>query len=246
MFPTTDNPAQRLHDILKDAATRPAGQPVIEIWSAIFGFQPNDIICFYRTAEYLNSLLDDTEFRIRQLADLNHDLYLGDVQSIRRSILPKSTGDSWQSMAAPLLHGALTSLAFCAHELSKHHKEVNITKEDLSSISEEASKLYKSIVNAELDQDLKTVLFDLITTIKMAVDNFKIRGADGLKRSVVYAAGIIKLHEARFRNTSKIPDVMEVFRFVGTVVSLVKVAYNISELPEGVSSIFSIDAPSQD
>ena len=236
MFPVTDNPAERLLAILTEAKKIEIHH-VNEVLAKQFGYNPNDKVSFYRTLGYLNELLDQVELRIRQIPGIKHELFLRDIPAIRSVITPGALQESWPQISQPLKQGALTCLDFCADALSQNHQEAKIENADIVKIKARISSLYKSISESDLDPDLKSVVFDLLTTIQTSIDNYKIKGADGLKRSLVYASGLIKLHQDRLRADKDKPVLVEVSEFVNNVAIIVTAAYNMKELAVGVGGL---------
>ena len=240
MFPTTDNPADRLLAILNEAKGKPDNHTVIRVFAEIFGFKPDDKVTFYRAIGYLNSLVDQVEFRVRQIPELKHDLYLRDIPSIRAVICPNAQNEGWSQYAQPLKVGAFTSLEFCSNELSKNHQEVAISNEQLDKLKKQVTELYQTVLASDLDVDLKAVLFDLITTIRISLDYYRIQGADGVKRALVYSAGLIKLHDQRFKGGGEKTSVKQVFAFVSDLVVLIKTAYKLKELGSGLGDLLKL------
>jgi hypothetical protein len=244
MFPVTDNPADRLIKILTEAKKTNANH-ISEAFAKVFGFTHGDKITFYRTFGYLNELLDQVEAKVRQIPDIKHDLYLRDIPAIRSVITPSGVSDSWNQLKQPLEHGALTCLDFCSDLLSKHHQESNIDNAEIDKIKAKLAALYKLVTASDLNPDLKAVIFDLLTTIQLSIDAYKIKGAEGLKRSLVYASGLVKVHKERIRAENHKPAVMEVFEFVNNVAVVVTAAYNMKELALGVGGLLGLGGESK-
>lgn len=240
MFPVTDNPAARLLSILNEAREMPESLIVGQVFAHLFGYGADDRAAFYRAVGYLNNLVDQVEFRIRQIPGLKHDLYLRDISTIRNVVCPHGWNLSWAQYIQPLKSGALTSIEFCSDALGKNHDEAVVSREQLENLKKQIDDLYRSVSDSDLELDLKAVLFDLIASIRLAIESYKIQGADGLKRSVVYAAGLMTLHKARFKERGDNSSIKQVFEFVSNLVLLIKTAYKLKELGAGFSEVLKL------
>ncbi len=240
MFPTTDNPAARLLAILSDAKGKDGNLPVSRVFGEIFGFGPEDRVSFFRSIGHLNTLIDQIESRVKQLPSLNHGLYLRDIPAIRSVVCPNGYNEAWNTYLNPLRFGVLTSLEFCANELSKNHQEVSISNDQIANLKAQLTELYKSVRSANLDPDLTSVIIDLLSTIQLALDYYKIQGPDGIKRSLVYAVGLTQLHQSRLKDSKDLPTIKQLYVFVSDLVTLIKTAYKLKELGGGLRELINL------
>jgi hypothetical protein len=239
MFPPTDNPAQRLLDILNQA--RPMQNThVIKIWAGIFGFKEDDFPACYRALGHLNGLVDSIETRIRQLPDLKHDLYLRDLPTIRSVLCPVTLQQNWSELKRPLDQGVLTGLEFCANELSKNHEEDPIPEEELQKLRAEFANIFKDVSNAEISSNLKLILFDLLGSAILAIDQYKILGNDGIKKSVAYMVGMLTLHQQEFLAAKREGLVKRALAAVNRLGNAVTVASRVKEIAESVPELLRL------
>ncbi|HEX4139125.1 MAG TPA: hypothetical protein VHY09_02180 [Candidatus Methylacidiphilales bacterium] len=228
MFPATDNPAQRLLDILNEARKQPHG-PISQVWEKVFNLKmdpPN----FYKVCGHLNNLVDLVEIRIKQIKGLNHGLFLRDLPAIRRIVSPTSMGENWNSIKGPLETGALTGLEFCSNELGKLHIEIPIPNEDLKRLRAEFATLMTEISNSEIASELKMILSDLAASSLLAIDQYRILGNEGLKKAVAYAIGTVTLHRDQFVGGKSESFVRRSMDSIMSLCKLVSAAYKVGEL----------------
>lgn len=242
MFPPTDNPAQRLLDILNRARSA-KNAPISQMWAAVFDIPEMDAPTCYRVLGHLNSLVDSIEARIRQLPNLNHTLYLRDLPTIRSVICVQHIQQHWHEVKGPLDHGVLTGLEFCAHELSKLHSEDPISEEDLKAIREEFSALFQSVSTAEISPDLKLILFEILTSAIVAIDQYKILGNDGLKKAVAYTIGMLTLHKNEFLGAKNEGLVKKAFTAIKRLCDVITVAYRVKQLGSAIPDFLHLQSP---
>jgi hypothetical protein len=239
MFPPTDNPAQRLLDILRRAREM-QNLPVMKMWAQVFNIPEMDAPTCYRVLGHLNGLVDSVEARIRQLPDLNHELYLRDLPTIRGIICVQHLQQHWHEVKRPLDQGVLTGLEFCANELSKLHTEDLIPEDVLAGIRAEFAELFESVSTAEISSDLKLVLFDILTSAILAIDQYKILGNDGLKKAVAYTLGMLTLHKNEFLGAKDRNIVKKTFTVIKHLVDVISVAYKVKQLGGDIPDILHL------
>lgn len=233
MFPTTDNPAERLLKILKGAGAI-KGQPIEKVWGEVFGIQEIDAPTCYRILGHLNHLVDSVEMRIKQIDGLNHELYLRDLPTIRAMICPKRLDTNWDGVKQPLATGVLTGLEFCANELSKRHSEDPVPQEDIDRIKADFSALFEEVSGSDLSVDLKMILYDLLTSALLALEQYKIIGNDGLKRAIAYTLGTLSLHRDRFLSAKETGLVTKTMAAIKDFCQVVALACKVKELGTSV------------
>jgi hypothetical protein len=233
MFPPTDNPAQRLLTILEKA--RPLkNQQIQKIWADVFGIENMDAPTCYRILGHLNDLVDSVEMRVKQIEGLNHELYLRDLPTIRAILCPDSITRNWHDIKRPLDTGVLTGLEFCANELCNIHHEDDVSEDELAAIKEEFSKIVDQVSKADLDPNLKLILYDLLTSALLAIDQYAILGNDGLKRSIAYTLGVLTLHKKDFIDAKEKTIVQHTMQAIKRMCDAVTLACKMKEL--GVST----------
>lgn len=237
MFPVTDNPAQRLLGILSEAKDHNENVS-IAVWAKIFKFHTNDEVSFYRAIGYLHELVDQVEFMVKEIPDIDTELYLENIPAIRKVITPNGFNSTWSPLREILTNGALTGLKFCAERLGRRHAEVKIEVEKLDAIRKRIDGLMRAVRSSDLDADLKALIYDLLTTIQVSVDSYRAKGANGLKRSITYAVGLLKMHEARIGPEKSKRSIQDLLQFVKDVAVLVQCAYQLKQLSGSVAEFF--------
>lgn len=238
MFPPTDNPAERLVGLLKTARDKD-NRATKDVWSSVFGISKIDNAAFYRIMSYLLGLVDAIEVRIKQEKGINHELFLRDLPVIRGIICPDNINVNWHSIKTPLNTGVLTGLEFCAEKLSHSHSEDVIPETELAETRQEFSKLVEQVTNSELSPNLKVVLLDLLTSAILAIENYKITGNDGIKRSIAYIIGLLSLHKDLFKEAKGDGIMQKTSELLSRMVQAVSTAYKVKELGDAIRKLIA-------
>lgn len=229
MFPPTDNPARRLAESLT-SLTGYVNIPIIRAFSEVFKFPAEDKVSFFKAIGHLNDLADQVIYQIRKIPNEDHDFYLKSMGAIQAAISPNSINDDWSSYRQHLVSGALHDLRHCAYLLGKFHTENDIDKTEIATLKARVAELYEMISASELDSELKFLIYDLLTTLQIALDDYKIKGTDGIKRAVIHAFGVVHLNKEKFKNSSSPSAVKDIDDFFKTVITTISVAYKIKQL----------------
>ena len=228
----SDNPARRLHSLLADALTKNPNEQTRKVWASVFSISEKEAAgrVFYDLG-LLHHLTYAIEDRIRRIPDINIELFLRAIPAVRLALSPIQMNASFGETAGKHLNaGTMTALEFAANELAKDHHEDPIPPEDLTAIRDQALQLLEDVRIADIDSDLRTLLMDLLVTMIRCVDEYRIRGAAGLRDVVAFSVGQFILNHDLFEKTKKEPVVQRFYKLVGRVSTVVSAAIKVMEL----------------
>jgi hypothetical protein len=220
----SDNPAGRLHSVLIQLPSGPeetmrklSGR---EAWSQVLGFDKDDTVALYRAIGLLLEQLDKAEKLIRDMKDLDHDLYLASFDALRRGIAAPSMNSGWSDQLRYLTPVALRELAFCGSKIAETYSEGVIEEGELARLAQEANELFEVINQTSLNPDLRELLLDLVETMRRAIAEYRIRGVGGLREALSKGVGVI-IMASRAEKVEEQSTVNRVFGFLARVDQLV-------------------------
>lgn len=182
-----NNSAFRLLAILQAALCYPENKSTQEVWSETFHLQSTDTAGIFRSLAALIENTDEIEKLIKLIPDTNYDLYIECLPPIRRGVSYPHIGNPWQSVRAFFAPENLRGLQFCADLLARHYPEASIPKTDLDQISKLADELFSEVHSSTIDPKLRFILLNLLETIRRCIAEYQIRGAKGMRQTVVVA-----------------------------------------------------------
>jgi hypothetical protein len=206
-----DNPAGRLHEIFSKTRGVNANQSIRNVWTNIFQIDDEDTIGMYYNLGILHNTSLEVEQMILRIPSLNHELFLRNMNNIRKALSWPNTHSHWSELRNLLTEQAITDLAYCAEEIDKFYREESIPREDLEEIQIEIDDLFKQVSESEIDLKLKVTLQDLLEAMRRAVAEYNIRGAKGIREVVDYSLGSILRHREEIKKESQSP-VIEKFK----------------------------------
>lgn len=238
----TDNPAKRLHSILSDAIKRNGGEATIKVWSAVFDANGDDAIprVFYCLG-LLHQLTFAVEDRVRRIPGLNTDLYLRAMPDIRRALSPARTDFAFNDTAGRYLNaGTMTVLEFCANELGKEHHEDAIPAEELNALRTDIDALFSDVSSADIDKDLQVLLLDLLSMMLRSIDEYRIRGAAGIRDAMAFSIGQFCINHDLYQKTKKEPVVDRFSKILARISTVVSTAIKVMSLYGKVAPILGL------
>jgi hypothetical protein len=239
----TDNPAQRLLDILKSARSHQGHESIAQVWAVVFNIDKGDLPQIFYFLGLLHRVSMDVDERIKQLPNLNHELYLLNMPEIRQALAPNQLNGQWAESLRYLSPHAIRALEFCADALSKQHEEAMISDTELADLTREIQDLYEYIASANLDQQLRLVLLDLLGTMQKAVMEYRIRGAAALRDSIVHSLGTFMLNHELFKKEKNEPAVQKFGNLLAHVTKVVSATLKVKALYDKVQKLLPDKLP---
>jgi hypothetical protein len=179
--------------------------------------------------------------RILRIPDINTELYLRALPDIRLALSPLNIQAKFQDTAGKYLGaGTMTVLEFAVNELGKYHHEEPIPKEDLDSIRAEASELLAEIEDATIDDDLRMILMDSVGMVVRSIDEYRIRGAAGMRDIVAFSIGQFVLNHDLYEKTKNESVVKRFSAIVGKISTVVAASIKVYQLYGKVAPILGL------
>jgi uncharacterized protein with HEPN domain len=177
------NSAKRLHSILLQAKEQREDWSVQRVWASVFQIDENDLPKIFYQLALLQELTNEVEKEIRNL-DVDHDVYLQHMARIRQALAHPNFQSHWGAVKQHLTEAALLSLQFCAESLKRHSAEIVVPEDELRIIQKDIDELFQQIADGDFNKKLKTVLLDMLEAMRRAINEYRIRGAKGLREEL--------------------------------------------------------------
>jgi len=235
-----NNPASRLHDILKRCRTmqKERGKPMMVVWRQILGVAPDLEETMVMTLVGKIFLLpSQVTTEISQFADLDQRLYLGWKQDLAEALKKINFNSNFADFYDKLSDSLLLTIEFCAHELSKRRPEKVLDQASLDEIKEQVHSFYDSILAADIPADIRRFLLDHTYELIDAIDSYIITGAIPLQRALDSTIGSFLTDQ----ETAKQIKNEEISKRFWEIMNKVAIVLNISksalELGEGAAKL---------
>lgn len=189
-----NNPAGRLHDLLREAQKQAGKEPARKAWAAVFGVEHGDTAALLQMLADLINLVSETKKSIERLEDVDHDIYLKPFKQIERFLSQVNLDAAWHQWQQQLDEPTLYGLQFAADKLSGVSGSTSITEVDIDAIRLELEQFVTSILQANLPQGLKALFLRNLEAIRHALLAYRVRGVEGLQHELERAVGSLLLN----------------------------------------------------
>jgi len=230
------NPAQRLHDILTRSKQKDLQhKQMLVAWRAVLGLPEDidDLIVMSKIGKVF-TLPSIITTHIQRFPDLPADLYLGWRKDLAAAFRAIHFSTMFGEFSNRLSDSLLTTISFCAHELSRRMPEKDVAREDLSAIRESAWSLYEEVLKSDLPPHLAQYLLDHLYLIIEAIDDFEITGAAGLERSLNAVIGAVATDTVTAKQADESQFGKRFWGVMTKIGVLLKLGKTALELGEGV------------
>ena len=104
-----NNPAGRLHDLLRLAKQQGSKLPVRTVWAKVFDIEPADTGILLQMLADLITLVSETKISIERLDDVDHEIYLKPFAKIEKFFSQVNLDAAWEpwlkQLDEPTLYG---------------------------------------------------------------------------------------------------------------------------------------------
>lgn len=189
-----NNPAGRLHDLLRVAQKQPVKEKARNAWANVFDVDPGDTGLLLEMLADLMGLVSDTNTSIERLEDVDHALYLKPFKKLERFFSEVNLEAGWDHWQKQLDEPTLYGLQFAADRLSRNTEITSISEKDIESLQAELEQLVANVIESDLPQGLKALFLRNLESVRHALLVYRIRGVDGLEHELERAVGSLFLN----------------------------------------------------
>lgn len=137
----------------------------------------------------------------------------------------------------------MKGLRFCANELSKYHFESPISKQELADLLQQIEELTVDVLDSDIDPLLKTLIIDLLETIRKSIIEYRLRGAEGIKDALIYFIGSTVTNYDLVTKEKNKPIVQRVMDLVSATDKVVSTALQMKALCENAAPLLQLLPP---
>ena len=181
--------AGRLYLVLEKALAQNADQPCRVVFAKALGIESMDAIEVLYGVSELIELVRQTDRDLKDLIEVDPELFLEPLQSIGRALGNFSLGGNFRSVREGIGPETMTALRFCADMLYRYRKEEIIEKADLDAIVSEIEDLRDQVGESDIDAGLREVIIARLEDVRRAIKAYELLGAEGIRDAVDTAVG---------------------------------------------------------
>lgn len=171
-----NNPAGRLLAIINAGKTQPKKKIAAEIWGTLLEVAPEDRTLLLERVGSVLSLPSKIRTEISQIKDVNGSVYLKWLPTVERSFRSINFDAPWQQFIDIIDEAAIYGMEVCSELLSRMTPEKVIDIGSMDTLKVQIDELLSSLNEHDLDLDIKKFIYDHLTKIKFAIEEYRING----------------------------------------------------------------------
>jgi hypothetical protein len=235
----TNNPAGRLYEILVRAikiGKNVKNSTAKSVLSKVLDINNPDSFEFFDGVKKLVTLINDTELAINKLSNVNIELYQSPINEIKEAFRDFNFGGEWSKIADKIDRGTLQTLKFCADALSRQRGEIILNVEEINELHNEVRTLLERVLDAELNDDIRSFIFDKLQDIEQAIINYKFKGSEGLQKVIENTFGATLMNDD-IKKEGENPIVVSFFTTITRIASMLSIYSNTKQLGADVGRV---------
>ncbi len=236
-MPEQTNPFKRLHDnlsvVIEHARTQgtPTNATAQQVWLDALELDEHG---FYKKQFNLLLVVNECEQLIRRTQEINQERYLARIEKAKTSIL--CIGSSpWGRFRSILNDDFMDVLYATSDAVSLLVGEEVIPEEDLASLQADVENIINRVVDSDLEDDLKRVLFDGLESVRNALLNYQMFGAERIRNAVDRNVSSFSRHRQDFDRASETTNgsiICAYKKFINQVNATISTALKFKQLAE--------------
>ena len=241
-MPEQVNPFKRLHDnlsvVIEHASEHgtPTNATAQQVWLNALQLDEHG---FYKEQFNLLLVVNECEQLIRRTHEVDQKRYLARIEKVKSGIL--SIGSSpWGRFRSILNDDFMDVLYATSDTISLLGSEEIIPEEELATLQSDVEDVINKVVDSDLEDDLKSVLFDGLEAVRNALLNYQLFGAEGIRNAVDRNVGSYARHREDFdRASNQGKEVIGAYkRFINEVNVAISTALKFKQLAEPAAQVF--------
>lgn len=171
-----NNPAGRLLAIINAGKSKPKKTRAADIWAELLDVPSNDKTLLLERVGGVLSLPSKIRTQITQIEDVNEDVYLKWLPTVERSFSSLNFDAPWQQFITVIDEAAIYGMEVCSERLSTMSPEKAIDMNSMDALKSQIDELLSSLDDHEIELNIKRFIYEHLTKIKFAIEEYKING----------------------------------------------------------------------
>ena len=243
----SNNPAGRLHALLREGQTKPKDKPASEIWSEILEVQNDDTGLLLRRVGHVLTLPSSVKEAMSYTDGLDPSIYLRWLPAVETSFGILNFQMAWKQFIDRFDGEIMYGIEICSDILSRERPEKTADDTLLVSLLDKVNELLAELDNTELDPNVWFYIYDHLIKIKEAIEEYKFRGIKPLEAVFEQAIGGVVLSPELYKNSQKSTTGKRFWEVMGRLAIVVTIAAGSIQIGKDIVAILpSPDDGNQD
>jgi hypothetical protein len=184
-----NNPAARFLELLKKGQSKGKEEQCVKIWRELLQVPEDDNGLLLRRIGYVWELPSLIASNIRELPDVNHDIYLKWLPRVNASIGMMNFQNAWKSFIDRFDAEILYGIEICADVLSRSRPEKTVSDSTIKELKERVSKLIEQFSTEGFPAPIAQFITERLEEIRSALEEYSYRGPAPLESAIENTVG---------------------------------------------------------
>jgi len=186
---TLNNPAARFHSLLRIGQSQKKEEQCAKVWGNILNVPIGDSPLLLRRIGHVMELPSLIATEIRDLPNVNHDIYLKWLPRVNASIGMMNFQNPWKTFIDRFDAEILYGIEICADTLHRSCPEKIISESTLKELSDKVTKLQEDLSNEGIPTSVAHFIMERLEEIRLALEEYSYRGSAPLERALENTVG---------------------------------------------------------
>ncbi|UBR28714.1 hypothetical protein LCG60_19035 [Bacillus sp. SD-4] len=232
-----ENPASKLHTLLTEAYDDCKGVSSYNTdfrvtWAKVFGIDPNDSTALLSSMNSTFQLFLTTKEYIMQHDRLNNERNLKFLYNIENALSSMNFEGDMSHFMSFINSETLTALSFIGDHMSFIYDlhESKIDTQEISDLISEIDTLVENITASNLPEDIKSLLFKNLDSIRSSLISYKISGIEGMKTALEQTIGSLFMNNEIITPVAQDENVKGIFNIIDKMNTVLSTGVAVKDL----------------
>ncbi len=232
-----NNPAARFHALLKKGQSKGKEEQCVNVWRELLQVPGNDTPLLLRRIGYVWELPRLIQDEIRELPDVNHDIYLKWLPRVNASITLVNFQNPWKTFIDRFDAEILYGIEICADALSRNRPEKTLSDSTLKDLSEKLSALLEEFSAQDFPASIAKFIRQRLEEIHSALEEYPYRGSSPLESVVENTFGKVVVSPEIYKESQNSNFGKKFWEYMGYVAVTVTVTTGAMQIGKDVVSL---------
>ncbi|WP_367899798.1 hypothetical protein [Bacillus pseudomycoides] len=230
-----ENPAHKLHILLDEAyndCKNTSNTSFKKTWSKVFRIAPNDTSALMTSMSSMLNLFLTTKEYVKKNDRLNNNKNLKFLTKIEIALSSMNFEGSMEHFKHHIDNETLTALSYIGESMyfiyDLHESQIN--GEEIRDLIHEIDNLIENITNSNLPENVKTLLFNNLNSIRTSLITYKISGVEGMQTALEQTIGSLFINNEAITPVAQDENVKGIFNIIDKMNTLLSTGVAAKDL----------------
>lgn len=232
-----ENPASKLHNLLTEAYNDCKGVASYntsfrKTWAKVFEIDSQDSTALLSSMNSTFQLFLTTKEYVMQHDRLNNDRNLKFLFKIEGALSSMNFEGDMGHFKSFIDSETLTALSFIGDHMGFIYDlhESKIDAQEISDLINEIDNLIENITSSSLSEDVKSLLFKNLDSIRFALISYKISGVEGMKIALEQTIGSLFINNGVITPVAQDENVKGIFNIIDKMNTVLSTGVAVKDL----------------